>query len=106
MSFASSRRSVEDYVAWRVERARPAVRRVAAYQPLSGREVLDVGCGYGALSTALSDEGAQVHANAVVLPSVSIGDGAIVGAGSVVVRDVPPGTTVFGNPARTLPLPG
>jgi sugar O-acyltransferase (sialic acid O-acetyltransferase NeuD family) len=50
-------------------------------------------------------EGAQVHANAVVLPGLSVGDGATVGAGSVVIADVPPGTTVFGNPARPVPAP-
>jgi hypothetical protein len=51
-------------------------------------------------------EGCRIHANAVILPSLSIGDGAVVRAGSVVVRDVTPGITVFGNPARALPLPG
>ena len=40
-----------------------------------------------------------VGAAAVILPSVRIGDDAIVGAGSVVRRDVPPGRIVMGNPA-------
>jgi sugar O-acyltransferase (sialic acid O-acetyltransferase NeuD family) len=35
-----------------------------------------------------------------VLPGVTIGDDATIGAGAVVVRDVPAGVTVFGNPAR------
>lgn len=39
---------------------------------------------------------------AIILPGVEIGDGAIVGAGSVVTRDVPTGTIVAGNPAREL----
>ncbi len=39
---------------------------------------------------------------AIILPGVTIGDDAIVGAGSVVTRDVPPGATVAGNPARNL----
>ena len=40
--------------------------------------------------------------NAVILPGVHIGDGAIIGANSVVGRDVPPYTIVAGNPAREL----
>ncbi|HEY8564399.1 MAG TPA: sugar O-acetyltransferase [Beijerinckiaceae bacterium] len=41
-----------------------------------------------------------IGGGALVLPGVTIGDDAIVGAGSVVTRDVPPGATVVGNPAR------
>lgn len=51
-------------------------------------------------------EGSQIHANAVVLPSLSIGAGATIGAGSVVLKDVPDGVTVFGNPARPVPVAG
>jgi acetyltransferase-like isoleucine patch superfamily enzyme len=39
---------------------------------------------------------------AIVLPGVSIGDNAVVAAGSVVTKDVPPRTLVGGNPARVL----
>ena len=39
---------------------------------------------------------------AIIMPGVTIGDGAIVGAGSVVLQDVAPGATVVGNPARPL----
>ena len=38
--------------------------------------------------------------NAVILPGVHFGDGAIIGANSVVGRDIPPYTIVVGNPAR------
>lgn len=40
--------------------------------------------------------------NAVILPGVHIGDGAIIGANSVVASDVPPYTIVAGNPAREI----
>ena len=40
--------------------------------------------------------------NAIVLKGVSIGAGAVVAAGSVVTRDVPPNTLVGGNPARVI----
>jgi sugar O-acyltransferase (sialic acid O-acetyltransferase NeuD family) len=43
---------------------------------------------------------ATVGTGATILPRRSIGAGAIVGAGAVVTRDVPPDTTVVGNPAR------
>jgi acetyltransferase-like isoleucine patch superfamily enzyme len=39
---------------------------------------------------------------AIILPGVSIGQGAVVGAGSVVTKDVPPFTIVAGNPARKI----
>ena len=46
--------------------------------------------------------GARVGAGAVLCPAVEIGEEAFVGAGAVVVRDVPPRVVVVGNPARAL----
>ncbi|WBX91092.1 sugar O-acetyltransferase [Achromobacter mucicolens] len=41
-----------------------------------------------------------IGGGAIILPGVTVGDDAIIGAGSVVTRDVPAGTKVVGNPAR------
>lgn len=46
-----------------------------------------------------------IHTSAVILPKAKIGEFAIVGAGSVVLRNVPTKTIVFGNPAKKIPLP-
>lgn len=45
-------------------------------------------------------QGASIGSNATILCGVTIGEGAIVGAGSVVTRNVPPRTIVAGVPAR------
>lgn len=46
--------------------------------------------------------GAKIGAHATLLPGVEIGEMALVAAGAVVTRDVPPGTVVAGNPARVV----
>ena len=46
--------------------------------------------------------GASIGANATILPGVTIGENALVGAGAVVTKDVPPDTVVVGNPARAV----
>ena len=46
--------------------------------------------------------GAAIGSNATILCGVEIGEGATVGAGSVVTKDVPAGAVVAGNPARVL----
>jgi acetyltransferase-like isoleucine patch superfamily enzyme len=47
-------------------------------------------------------KGATIGSGSTILCGIEIGENAIVGAGSVVTRDVPPGTIVAGNPARVL----
>ncbi len=44
--------------------------------------------------------GASIGANATILPGITIGENAMVGAGAVVTRSVPPNAIVWGNPAR------
>jgi putative colanic acid biosynthesis acetyltransferase WcaB len=47
-------------------------------------------------------EGVDIGANSVVLGPIRVGDRAVIGAGSVVVKDVPDGAVVVGNPARVI----
>ena len=46
--------------------------------------------------------GASIGSGATILPNTSVGENAIVGAGSVVTKDVPPNSIVAGNPAKVL----
>ena len=50
----------------------------------------------------LVKKGASVGSGATILANVTIGEDAIVGAGAVVTRDVPPNAIAAGNPARVL----
>ena len=54
------------------------------------------------IETTLVKRGASVGSGSTILSKVVIGENAIVGAGSVVTRDVPPNTIVAGNPAKVL----
>jgi acetyltransferase-like isoleucine patch superfamily enzyme len=47
-------------------------------------------------------KGASIGSNATILCGVNVGEGAIIGAGSVVTKDVPARSVVAGNPARVL----
>jgi acetyltransferase-like isoleucine patch superfamily enzyme len=47
-------------------------------------------------------KGASIGSGATILSNISIGENAIVGAGSVVTKDVPPNSIVVGNPAKFL----
>ena len=48
------------------------------------------------------EEGASIGANATILPGVRIGRNAMIGAGAVVTRSVPPNAIVVGNPAKII----
>jgi UDP-2-acetamido-3-amino-2,3-dideoxy-glucuronate N-acetyltransferase len=50
----------------------------------------------------LIKKGASIGSSATLLGGITVGENAIVGAGSVVTKDVPPNTIVAGNPARVL----
>jgi acetyltransferase-like isoleucine patch superfamily enzyme len=54
----------------------------------------------------LVKKGASIGSGSTILPNLVIGENALVGAGSVVTKDVPAGMIVVGNPARVLkPIP-
>lgn len=65
--------------------------------PRSGQRPAD-----GRFTPLLIRRGASIGAGAVILPGRTIGEEAMIGAGAVVYRDVPPGRTVIGNPARVV----
>jgi acetyltransferase-like isoleucine patch superfamily enzyme len=54
------------------------------------------------VETTVVKKGASIGSGATILSNVTIGERAIVGAGSVVTRDVPADTIVAGNPAKVL----
>jgi maltose O-acetyltransferase len=75
-----------------------------------GPEAAILTLGHDPRSPVFSDRGGMVTIGdnawigfrAVVLPGVSIGEGAVVGAGSVVTRDVPSFSIVAGSPAQSI----
>ena len=55
-----------------------------------------------AVEPTLVKKGASIGSGSTILSHVIVGERAIVGAGSIVTRNVPPNTTVAGNPAKVL----
>lgn len=47
-------------------------------------------------------QGASIGSSATLLSGITVGENAIVGAGSLVTKDVPPNTVVAGNPAKNI----
>jgi acetyltransferase-like isoleucine patch superfamily enzyme len=56
------------------------------------------------VETTLVKRGASIGSGVTILANVVIGEGALVGAGSVVTKDVPPFSVVVGNPAKIVKL--
>ena len=54
------------------------------------------------MRVVILEDGCDIGVNATILPGVTVGKGAQVGAGAVVTRDVPPLAIVAGNPARVI----
>lgn len=56
---------------------------------------------YGGVAPIIGND-VDVGSNVVILGAINIGDGAVIGAGSVVVKNVEAGAVVVGNPARVI----
>lgn len=56
------------------------------------------------VSKTIIKYGASIGANATIICGVTIGEWAMIGAGSVVTKDVPPYTLVVGNPAKIVKI--
>ena len=63
--FKQSRISLEHYFRWRRKRASSCIERISNKISLIDKRALDIGCGYGALSSALLEKGAQVWATEI-----------------------------------------
>lgn len=72
-----------------------------------GRVVLgSTGKGHDYLRHTIVEDGVTLGMNSVMLGRITIGKNAKVGAGAIVTHDVPPNTTVIGNPAKIISLNG
>jgi acetyltransferase-like isoleucine patch superfamily enzyme len=62
------------------------------------------GCSYSGrcMKGPIIKKGAQIGVNVTLLPFITIGEGSLVGGGSVVTKDVPPQSLIYGNPAKVV----
>lgn len=79
----------------------PGVKIITSSHEEAGRDVPILHASLRFAPVVIEDD-ADLGVGSVVLPGVTIGRGAQVGAGSIVTRDVAPYTVVAGNPARLL----
>ncbi len=77
----------------------PSVR---FYTPNHPVDPDDRRAGYERVAPIVVEDNVWFGGSVVVLPGVTIGENSVVGAGSVVTRDVPAGVVVAGNPARVI----
>ena len=73
---------------------------------LSGSHVIDMigshSAGEGSGGDVIIEDGVWVGANSTILPGVTIGEKAIIGAGSLVNKDIPPYCIAVGNPCKPI----
>ncbi len=79
----------------------PGVKILSSQHTEAGREIAIFNAPVE-LKPVRIEEGVDIGVNAVIMPGVTIGKGAQIGAGSVVTRDVAPYAVVAGSPAKLL----
>jgi acetyltransferase-like isoleucine patch superfamily enzyme len=85
-----------------IDGVNPHLVSIGDYSVIGAHSALLAHCPIrGGLACTVGDY-VYIGYGALILPGVKIGDHSIVGAGSVVTRDVPPGCIVAGNPAKIL----
>lgn len=73
---------------------------VSIYTHGGGQALRQTHPGFDVFGKVVIEDWAYIGANSQIMPGVIIGEGALVAAGSVVTKSVPPHTVVGGNPAR------
>lgn len=73
---------------------------------LSGSHIIDMigehSAGIGSGGDVVIEDGAWIGANSTILPGIRIGKKAVIGAGSVVTKDIPPFCIAIGNPCKPI----
>lgn len=77
----------------------PGVQIYAAYHPL---DPIERSSGYEFGGPVSIGHRVWIGGGAMILANVSIGDGAVIGAGSVVTKDIPANVVAVGNPCRVI----
>jgi acetyltransferase-like isoleucine patch superfamily enzyme len=53
-------------------------------------------------ASVIIEDNVWIGGGSIILPGVTIGSGAVIGAGSIVIKSVPPFSVAVGNPARVI----
>lgn len=80
--------------------------QVLIYSSSTNTKARTLGDGEAVRATVTIGNNVYIGAGVRIIPGVQIGDDAVVAAGAVVIRDVPPGSLARGVPAACSPLPG
>ena len=86
----------------RIDGVNPQLVSIGDYTVVGASSILLAHCPIKGAMPCWVGSFVYISYGAIILPGVTIGDHALIGAGAVVTRDVPPGAIAAGNPARIL----